>query len=629
MTSDATADRLNSEGLAFLSAREGAAARRAYRQALSFAPAFVAALGNLANLDAQEERIPPALLGYRRALAVAPGLAGLHLMLGTTLLRVGKDDAGERSLGTALKINPGYPKAHLNLGIHAHRRRRLAEAERHFRLAVKGDPAADSALSGLARVLSERAGSREARSVARRAVVLAPASSAALSALGQVIFASGYVQTATQLSRRVLATTPDADALKALMFCLHYNPDGRSDEIFSLHRRWAMLQTPPAPRSHRNTVDSERRLRVGYLSADLYDHPVGRTVVGLIEQHNPDCVEAHIYAERVVSDGMTERIRTAARGWRETLDKDDLAVAKMIKDDNIDVLVILAGHTLFNRITVAALKPAPVQASLYDFSTSGLTQIDGFLGDAVLTPQAGEERFSENLVTLPCFYLQPPLDEVPISATPKSTLVFGSCSNPAKINDHVIGLWARVLNAAPESQLYLKYRDSFSDPDLVNDIGNRFHVHGVTADRLIFDGRRVDRSTHLSTVGAFDIALDPFPFNGCTTTYEALWMGVPVVTLAGCRAVGRMSAAILHQVGLDEFVVATEDEYIATVVRLAKDASRRARLRLALREHLKASRLLNATAYARSIENAYRELWRSWCGSTLNTGGRKSTNILA
>ena len=606
-------DRLNADGLALSAAGEAARARRCYRQALALAPASVAANGNLANAEADIGDFAPACRRYLRALTVAPAMAALHLMLGTARLRMGEDRQGRRALERAIKLNPGYPKAHGNLGLHALEQRRLREAESHFRQALRGDPGYAPALAGLARALSELGRSREAATASRKAMAIAPGSRDSLMASAETAFASGDHEAAKRCFLRVPACDPSAEAFSGLKLYLHYDPQGTSEEIHRAHRRWAERLAPPTRREHANDPAPERRLRIGYLSADLFDHPVGRNVVGLVENHDPSVVETFLYAARSEDDPVSARLRKAAACWRSIPGWRDQAVADLIRDDRIDVLVILAGHTFANRIAVAALQAAPVQVSMHDLTTSGLDAVDWFLSDESLSPSDGEERFSERVKRLPCFYLHMPIEAAAPTLPTNRNLVFGSCNNPVKLNDRVVSVWSHILRQCPDARLHLKYRDSFADPDLVRDVERRFAAHGIAAGRLAFDGRRSARRAHLDYVDGIDVALDPFPFNGSTTTYEALWMGVPVVSLLGKRFAGRVGAAMLERVGLGDLVAGDEDAYVAAAVRLAGDPGRRARLRDELRPRLQASPLLNAPVYARSVEDAYRSMWRLWC----------------
>ena len=616
MTVEPHADRLNADGLAYSAKGLAGPARRCYRRALAMAPASVAANGNLANLEADAENLASACRRYRRALTVAPKLAALHLMLGTAQLRMGESRVGQATLETAIGLNPGYPKAHGNLGLHALGQRRLREAEGHFRQALRGDPTYVSALSGLGRVLAELGRSREARAVSRGAAALAPGSREALQAGAEAAFLFGDLEAAGRGFRRLPASDPRPDALSGLMLYLHYDPRATSEEIHRVHRRWGSLQALGAPRQHANVPVPDRRLKVGYLSADLFDHPVGRNVVGLIENHDRSMVEPYLYALRSEDDPVSARLRKTAGRWRSLAGLSDQAIADVIVADGIDVLVVLAGHTFGNRVAVAARRAAPVQVSMHDLTTSGLDAMDWFLSDQALSPSGGTELFSERVMRLPCFYLHMPIEADAPAPTNNQAVVFGSCNNPVKLNDRVVSLWSRILARCPGARLHLKYRDSFADPDLVRDVERRFAACGVTPARLGFDGRRSSRRDHLAHLAGFDVALDPFPFNGSTTTYEALWMGVPVVTMRGERFVGRVGAAMLGQVGLVDLVAGDEDAYVEAAVGLAGDAQRRAALRPELRPRLGASPLLDPSAYARSVEAAYRAMWHEWCVRT-------------
>lgn len=531
---------------------------------------------------------------------------------------LGRATGQARWIDRALAVAPDLSAAQINFSAFATTAEEFRRAERALRRAISSSPAAAEAWFNLALVRTRGAGAITAY---RRVLALDPSALDATANLGDVLRLGDPLIAAIKPYRRAHALAPpDGRCLKNLMFCLHYDPETPSEELFRLHRRWAALQARQPSYGFSNTRDPERRLRIGYLSADLYDHPVGRNVVGLMENHDSSAIEVYVYDIRageddVVSgvDQIAARIRASARKWESFGNFDGPALAEVIRKDCVDVLVVLAGHTLFNRLDVAALKPAPVQIGMHDFTTSGLREMDAFFGDEILTPEGGEERFSEEIVRLPCFYLHQPLPEVPPQRREGSGVVFGSCSNPAKLNDRVIEIWARLLAGVPKARLALKYRDRFGDPDVQRRWRTRMESHGVSSDRLDFIVGNETVESHLSAVSGFDVALDPFPFGGCTTTYEALWMGVPVVTLAGRRFVGRMSAAMLHHVDLDCLIAATESDYVDLAAAMASDAARRSSLRQTLRARLKSSPLLDTEAYTCSFEKAVRQLWRKWC----------------
>ena len=543
------------------------------RRDLALMPALAPALAELGRMTEA-----PAWLV--RALVLDPTLVPALVNLGVFSCGAGDARGAVRALAQALALAPDEPSAWFNRGI-----------------ALGRTPDAATAY--------------------RRSLALAPAGDAA-AYLADVLREGDPLIAAIPFYRRALALAPaDPGLLESLAFCRNYDPEAASPEILRLNRRWAALVAGPPSPAHANRPDPGRRLRLGYLSADLYDHPVGRNLVGLLEHHHQGAFEVCLYDQRPADDAIARRIRASAALRRVTTGLDDAALAGTIRRDRIDLLVVLAGHTPFNRLSVAAFRPAPVQVAMHDFTTSGLAVFDAVLGDMTLMPEAGEEGFVEPVVRLPSFYLHEPLPEVPIPARAAlgsdGPLVLVSANNPAKLNDRVIDLWGRLLQRLPRARLLLKYRERFGDPEIRRRWLGRLARSAIGADRLLFHTGEEDLASHLAVIGGADLALDPFPFNGCTTTYEALWMGVPVVTLRGRRFVGRAGAAMLLPLGLADLAVDDEDAYVAAAVRLAADPGRRARLRSELRPRLKASALLDAAAHASAVEAVYRRLWQGWC----------------
>jgi predicted O-linked N-acetylglucosamine transferase (SPINDLY family) len=559
------------------------------------------------------------LSAVRRDLALEPGLA-------PALAELGRGAAETAWLLRALASDPLQLEALINLGALAVMRGERSTALAALARALALKPDAASAWINLGGALGLSAAAVPAF---RRALALEPEAGDAAVHVADALRAGDPLIAAVPAYRRALALLPGEPRLfESLAFALAYDPDAVNAEILMLNRRWASLleHAPAVPHDHDRDPDAadaadaaERRLRIGYLSADLYDHPVGRNLVGLVEHHDAQAVEACLYAlNGGAGDAVTARLRAAASLWREVGGLDDRALASRIGADRIDVLVVLAGHTPFNRLAVAALKPAPVQIAMHDVASSGLDAIDAVFGDATLMPDDGE--FLEEVVRLPCFYLHDRLPEVALSpahagagaagGVAEDAVMLGSCSNPGKLNDRVIALWAEILRHLPQARLMLKYRDRFGDPLVRRRWLERMAAAGIGGDRLVFRTGAEELAEHLAVLGGIDIAFDPFPFNGCTTTYEALWMGVPVVTLKGRRFVGRAGQAMLERVGLGDLVAADEAAYVETVLDLARDGPRRARLRGELRGRLRASALLDAPACAREVEAAYRRLWR-------------------
>jgi predicted O-linked N-acetylglucosamine transferase (SPINDLY family) len=353
-----------------------------------------------------------------------------------------------------------------------------------------------------------------------------------------------------------------------------------------------------------------RRLRVGYLSSDFRNHSVARSLLPLFDLADRARFEIAGYSLAAARDATTDRFARAADLWRDVAHRSDGDIARLVRADGLDILVHVAGHFDTNRLGVAVHRPAPVQASLFDAATSGLPEIDVLFADATQAPEGGPEWFAERIVRLPNLYLHAPIDEAPgIVARPAGAPVaFGSFSNPVKLNRAVLALWARLLAAAPGAALTLGHHRAFEDDAVRARVAADFAAAGGNPARLVFRPLATDAASHLSAYAGIDVALDTFPFNGSTSTFEALWMGVPVVTLAGTNVMGRWSAAILRHVGLCDLVAADGDGYVKTALQLANDRARLAGLRTALRDRLAHSCLCDGPGWVRRIERVYRAL---------------------
>jgi len=362
-----------------------------------------------------------------------------------------------------------------------------------------------------------------------------------------------------------------------------------------------------------NAREEGRRLRVGYVSSDLYEHPVGRNLELVLGHRDRERFAVTCYADVARPDGMTERLRAAVDHWHPIVGLSDEQVAGLVRGDGIDVLVILAGRFDRNRPLVAAYRAAPVQVSFHDPGTSGLKAMNYLIADPVLVPKGTKERFSERVVRLPSFYVHAPLGGPEVGALPLSGhghVTFGSFNNPAKVNEEVLRVWGEVLRAVPGSRLKLKFKNWFGNAGLRDRV---LAGLGVEGSRVEFVAGEASREEHLRLYNEVDVALDPFPFTGSTTTFEALWMGVPVVTLLGERMAGRWSASMLTAVKLPELIACDAGEYVAKVAGLAADTNRLADLRRTLRRRVAASPLCDGRGKARQVERLYRALWRRWC----------------
>ena len=464
-------------------------------------------------------------------------------------------------------------------------------------------------------------------SATRKAIAIRPDYVGAYNNLGQVFQDLGNLDEALASYHKAVAINPNFyEAERNLLFVILYVPGLSPDDIFAEHLRFSEKHTQDIAKPIEkltNDPTPDRRLRIGYLSSDFRNHPVGANVLPLIASYDRANFEIFCYADISRPDAMTERFQSFVENWIPIDGKSDADVAGMIRADGIDILVSLAGHFDRNRPLICAHRAAPVQVSYHDGATSGLGEMDYWLTDGFLHPPDTKELFTEELQRLPVFYQYPPMEEAPpvgtLPTAKEGFVTFGSFNNPAKVNDEVIGLWAEVLKSVPGSRLLLKYKNWYAQESLQESLIKRFTTLGVGHDRVLFEASPDTLMGHLRRYEMIDIALDPFPFNGATTTFQALWMGVPVITLAGETFISRAAGSILHHVGLDDLTVDTPEAYVACARNLAGDIERLKKLRVELRGRVAASPLCDAPAYALCIEAAYLEMWRNWCSRHENT----------
>ncbi len=428
----------------------------------------------------------------------------------------------------------------------------------------------------------------------------------------------GFLDEAIACYRKSLALEPQQSAVRsAFLFCLHYASGLTPEEIFHEHLLWSQHHAGAASsaRPHPNDRDPDRRIKVGYVSADFCDHVMGMYLEMVLESHDHEQVEVFCYSNTSVSDHLTERLQRLADHWRPIHNLSDEAVEKSIRDDRIDLLVDLSGHTAGNRLPLFTRKPAPVQASHFGYmDTSGLAAIDYRITDAVCDPPGMTERYhTEQFIRLPeilwCYRANLALEVNALPADAAGFVTFGMFNAFPKIIAPAIAAWAAILQRLPRSQLVVLAGIS---PKADQRLRDAFARHGIGPDRLTLQGKR-SRQDYFRLYSAVDLTLDSFPYAGCNTTCDSLWMGVPVVTLAGQTCMSRMGASPLAHLGLGELVATMPEEYVETAVRLAEDLPRLKELRATLRERMSRSTLMNPERFTRQLEEAYRGMWRQWC----------------
>ena len=617
----------NNLGNAYLKLGRLEEATACFHQALRLRPGVAEVHHNLGNTYMKLGRLEEAAASFQQALRLRPDFAEAHNNLGSVLLTQGRLEEAAASFQQALRLRPDFTEAHNNLGNMLLMQGQLEEGAECFRQAIRLKPDFVETHHNLGAVCLRLGRLEEAAASFRKVFTISPDYVEAYNNQANVLLAQGHLTEALATLRQAMQRLPGNDKLHSnLLLTLNYFPEQNAETMLREHQSWEMAHAFPltTPPTHANSPDPARRLRIGYVSADFRTHSVAYFIEPLFAAHDRANVEVVCYADVAHSDATTKRLRNLADRWRDIVGLRDDAVAELIRSDGVDILVDLSGHTAGNRLKVFSHKPAPVQVTFLGYpNTTGLSTIDYRITDSIADP-SGQEVFStEKLVRLPgCFLCyQPPADSPPISSLPaseKGYVTFGSFNNLAKINPKVVALWAKLLKTVPGSRLLLK-NSSFTDPATRERYHSLFEEHGAPRELIDLLGHTLTSREHLALYHGMDIALDTFPYNGTTTTCEALWMGVPVITLVSTAHAGRVGASLLNAVGLTEWITAAPEQFIAIARDRASDLYGLAELRAGLRARLAASTLCDGGAFARKMEAAYREIWRSWCSAPVSS----------
>ncbi len=568
-------------------------ASAAFRAALALEPAHLAARSNLAQALMQDARHEEAAVELRRLLAQQPRAKTREALVRALVACADADPAAAANYDEAAELLATAPEqasdplaAQLTAAHCRKQRGRFTEAAEHYRAALALQPDAAGTHNELANCYNQLGGIDEAIFHYRETYRLDPEFSAALT---------------------------------ALLGCLNYDPACTPEASAAEHRRWARevaaRHYPPAPRFD-HAPDAERRLHIGYVSPDFRRHPVSAIFAPVLAAHDRERFEISCYYSHAGEDAVTLRLKSLAGRWRAVAEMDDTALAEQIRADGIDILVDLAGHTTHNRLLAFARRPAPVQVSwLGYFNTTGLATMDYFLSDPWSSPTGQERYYVERLVRLPQtrFCYEPPqyMPEVaPLPARSRGCITFGSLNNLSKLNASVLTLWSQVLAAVPSSRLLVQAAALDDAPNRAR-FAELCEKCGIAGEHLELRGfvpfEQVPRS-----YAEIDIALDPFPFCGGMTSLEALWLGVPVITLPGENLASRQSASMLMNLELPELIAEDRAAYVTKAATLAQDTLRLEALRAGLRRRFAQSPLMDYSGFARALEAAYRNMWRDW-----------------
>lgn len=529
----------------------------------------------------------------------------LHL-IGLVLHQQGENVRAAEVLRRAADLQPGNAAYHYNVGVVLQKLAQDPEAELAYRRALALDPVMVSAWVNLGNLLVDWGHFGEARDCHRNALRLDLNSAEHHVRLSRTLRLLGDIEGAISHVGVAIALDPsDEKAQSALLFTSQYEPGLSWSELTRRHIAWGARhsRTAPLPQAPAKPASDPAPLTIGFLSADLGNHPVGIFIAPLLErlQKRPE-IRTICYNDADKEDEFIRRNRRTAGAWRDTAGLGDDEVAAQMREDGVEILFELAGHTEQNRLPLLARRPAPVQVSWAGYvGTTGLEAIDYLLTDAWQSPDGSEDQYTETLLRFPCDYIgyEPPLyspDPGPLPMLEAGHPTFGCLNNPAKINAETVRLWSRVMRAVPAARLILKYK-GMDDPAVRHRILGQFSANSVDPARIEVIGQ-TSHVDHLKTFRRIDVALDPSPYSGGLSTCEALWMGVPVVTTPGSAFASRHSLSHLSNAGVTDTIGKDEDEYVAIAANLVAHPRELAKRRESLRPQVQASPLCDLDAYA-------------------------------
>jgi protein O-GlcNAc transferase len=571
--------------------------------------------------DLQAGDVKQAELLFKEILRIQPNnISALHF-IGVICYQRKDYDSAIKYIKRALQLGPDYVDAYNNLGSVLQEMGRLDEAVVCYKKAVELNPNFVRAYNNLATAFKEKWRLHDAILNYRKAIELCPDLAELYNGMANALQDQGRLEEAEVYYRQALKINPLHTYYDNLLFMMNYNARYDAQAVFSEHLRFAGQFEEPLRAyivPHRNDATTSRRLRIGYVSPDFRRHSVAYFVEPVIASHNRKKSEVFCYSDVAVQDEVTVRIRRYADHWMSITGMSDEKAAELIRKDRIDILVDLAGHTANNRLLVFARKPAPVQVSWIGYpNTTGLSTIDYRLVDSYTDPPGLTDPFyTEKLIRMPdCFLCYMPDRNAPVigglPALKCGYVTFGSFNYFPKVSQETVAVWSAVLRALPDAHLVLKTRN-FSDETTRRYAMEKFTRQGIAAERIELLSVKTSFGEHLNTYNRVDIALDTFPYNGTTTTCEALWMGVPVITFAGSTHASRVGVSLLSNVGLPGLVAGTSEEYVSIAVNLAGDLERLSALREGLRDRMAHSPLTDAKRLVISLENCYRKIWEKW-----------------
>lgn len=570
----------------------------------------------MGNSSLEQGEYSDAVEYLQRAVLAAPRNAAYRVGLAEALNGADRPAEAVPELICALRANGDMPQIHATLGAAMEQLGRFGEAAAAYRNLIRSRPDSFQAHNNLGKTLRKAGEPLDAIKAFERAAHLKPESISAHEGLSQSYQDLGDAERVVFMLRKLAHLKPNEPAVRSsLLYSLHYTADAGPELLYSEHRRWNERFGAHRDLPHNRPRALHDRIRIGYVSPDFRDHTVPRFIGAALKYHDREQFEVFCYSDVSEYDATTHRLRSLVEHWRDIVGLPDEKVGRIIRDDEIDLLVDLRGHAASNRLTLFAQKPAAVQINMVGyFDTTGLSAMDYRLTDGFQDPPGQTERFhTEQLLRMnpTCWCYSADEHAPPVAAPPldrNRCITFGSLNKIIKVSGQCAGLWAAVLAKVPESRLLLPV----SSVSAGAAIGERLAASGIPPDRLELLTKTASRQDYLKRFGQIDIALDTFPFNGITTTCDGLWMGVPFVSLAGATSVSRAGQSILHGIGLGQLSVQTQEDFVRVATRLASDRDALRELRLGMRSRMLASPLMDHVGFTRALELHYCQAWENW-----------------
>ena len=593
----------------------------AYQKAIAINPQYAEAYHNMGIALKTLGQFKEAVSCLEKALTLKPDLAGAYYVMADILQDEGKMIAAESCYLKGLSLNPGNAAVHLNLGAVYHKLNKVEKAIVCYKKAIEIDPESAAYYSNCGSAYQQLGKIKEAIVCYKKAIEIDPEFAMPYSKCGSAYINLVNFEKAAWWFKKALELEPtDSTIHSDFLFYQHYDPEIDARQLLAEAENWQQrhgnIQNVSFTPFQTDHLDD--RIRIGYVSPDFRQHSVSMFLLPLFSEHDHERFEIFCYSNVRCYDRISRRIEDLSDHWCSISGLDDRKTATKIHRDDVHILVDLAGHSGDNRLPVFAFKAAPIQVNWLGFpGTTGMRAMDYRITDAVADPEGeADEGHTETLVRLSDGFLcySPPEDVPDISAPPfgkTGAITFGSFNNLPKISERVVEAWSRILRRVPGTSLLMKSK-ALRDKSVKERYIGLFEANGISADRVVMLSHLPSITEHLNLYSRIDIALDTFPYNGTTTTCEALWMGVPVISLNGNRHAARVGASILKHIGLPDLIAETEDEYVSRAVQLSHDRDLLTNLRETIRGRMKRSPICDAASFARKMENAYMEMYEDW-----------------